>query len=110
VSESVLTIPVKGIYFDQIKRGLKADEFRLRTAYWEKRLKGREYAAVVLTRGYPKAGGIEGVTRLTREWRGYREITILHPHFGDLPVDVFAIDVLRAALNPTPERTKHEPL
>jgi hypothetical protein len=33
------------------------------------------------------------VTRLTREWRGYRLDTITHEHFGADPVDVFAIDV-----------------
>lgn len=88
-----LTIPVKGEYFDQIARGEKPREYRLVTRYWMTRLNGRDYAAVVLTRGYPKAGGIEGVTRLTRAWNGYDIQRITHPHFGDVPVTVFAIDV-----------------
>ena len=88
-----LTIPVKGIYFDQIAAGAKPYEYRLCNDYWRKRLEGRAYQRVVLTRGYPGGGGIEGRTRLTREWRGYRVDTIQHEHFGPSPVEVFAIDV-----------------
>lgn len=88
-----LTIPVNGIYFDQIKAGAKVEEYRLVTDFWKKRLEGRVYGSVVMTRGYPKAGGVEGVTRLTREWRGVTRKTITHPHFGADPVEVFAIDV-----------------
>lgn len=93
---SNLQIAVNGIYFDQIAAGTKPEEYRLRTEYWSKRLEGRSYDKIVLTRGYPKGGGIEGVTRLIRPWRGYVERTLQHPHFGDDPVQVFAIDV-RAA-------------
>lgn len=89
----ILTIPVNGIYFDQIAAGTKPEEYRLATPYWEKRLFGRDYDTVVLTRGYPKAGGVEGVTRLTRKWQGYVRRSITHPHFGPEPVEVFAIDV-----------------
>lgn len=92
-SAKTLTIPVKGIYFDQIAAGEKREEYRLVTAYWSKRLRNRSYARVVLTRGYPKAGGVEGVTRLTRQWRGVILRTITHPHFGPEPELVFAIDV-----------------
>ena len=88
-----LTIPVKGIYFDQIKHGQKKIEYRLRTDFWIKRLRCREYDQIVLTRGYPKGGGIEGVTRLTREWRSFTCGTICHPHFGPETVDVYCIDV-----------------
>lgn len=90
---SVLTIPVKGIYFDQIASGEKLHEYRLRNDYWAKRLQGRSYDSVVLTRGYPKGGGVEGVTRLTRKWRSALAGTITHPHFGPDPVEVYAIDV-----------------
>jgi len=88
-----LTIPVNGIYFDQIAAGTKLEEYRLCTPFWSKRLNDRTYDAVVMTRGYPKGGGIEGETRLTRRWQGYRRKTITHPHFGADPVEVFAIDV-----------------
>lgn len=86
-----LTIPLKGIYFDQIKDGIKAEEFRLVTDYWRKRLEHRHYDRIVLTRGYPKADDHE--RRLVKPWRGYIERTILHPHFGAEPVRVFAIRV-----------------
>lgn len=88
-----LTIPVKGQYFDQIAAGEKPEEYRLFTSFWIKRLRSRHYDRIALTRGYPKGGGVEGVTRLTRQWRGTTLRTITHPHFGPDPVMVFAIDV-----------------
>jgi hypothetical protein len=88
-----LVLPMKGIYFDQIASGEKLEEYRLRTDYWERRLLGRQYRLVVLLRGYPKGGGIEGKTRMTMPWRGYRYQTLQHDHFGPEPVEVFAIKV-----------------
>lgn len=89
----MLTIPVKGIYFDQIASGAKPREYRLVNEYWTKRLVDRAYDQVVLTRGYPKGGGVEGVTRLTRQWKGCVIERLTHEHFGPYPVFVFAIDV-----------------
>ena len=86
-----LVIPLKAEYFNAIRDGQKVEEFRERTPYWRRRLEGRTFDRVVLTLGYPPAGDTS--RRLVREWRGYRETTITHPHFGDKPVDVFAIDV-----------------
>jgi len=86
-----LTIPLKGIYFYQIKAGTKPDEYRLATPYWRKRLQGRTYDQIVLTLGYPKHGDTE--RRLVRTWRGFRVKVITHEHFGPEPVVVFAIDV-----------------
>lgn len=97
MAERVLTIPVNGVYFDQIAAGTKPEEYRLSTPHWSRRLMFRDYDSVVLTRGYPKGGGIEGETRLTRPYRGYTVKTITHPHFGPDPVEVFAIYVA----NPT---------
>ena len=88
-----LILPLKGIYFDQIATGEKTEEYRLATDYWSKRLTGRQYDRVILTRGYPKGGGIEGRTRLTRRWKGYRTTHLTHPHFGEAEVPVYAIDV-----------------
>jgi hypothetical protein len=89
----VLTLPLNGIYFDQIARGEKLEEYRLVTDFWCKRLEGKSFASLVLTRGYPKGGGVEGVTRLTRQWRGYSLRVIQHPHFGKDEAPVFVIDV-----------------
>ena len=86
-----LILPLKAVYFHQIKEGTKPEEFRLCTPYWRKRLEGRSYDRIVLTLGYPSASDME--RRLVRPWRGFRETTLQHPHFGDNPVQVFAIDV-----------------
>lgn len=88
-----LLIPIKGVYFDQIAAGTKPEEYRLATDYWAARLEHRQYDRIVLTRGYPKGGGVEGVTRLTRQWRGFTRKAITHEHFGADPVIVYAIDV-----------------
>lgn len=89
-----LTIPVNGIYFDQIKAGTKLEEYRLVTPHWAKRLEGRSYRRIVLTRGYPSRDDHE--RRLTCVWVGCERKTITHPHFGPDPVEVFAIDVSHA--------------
>lgn len=90
-----LVLPLKAVYFEEIRQGTKVEEFRERTPYWRRRLEGRTFDRVVLTNGYPKAG--DDSRRLVREWRGFRETTITHPHFGPEPVDVFAIDVSATA-------------
>ncbi|UZZ09015.1 ASCH domain-containing protein [Ectopseudomonas mendocina] len=88
---STLHLPLKGEYFDQIKAGTKPDEFRLANDYWRKRLVGRTYDRIELTRGYPKRDDAD--RRLVLPYRGYRLTTITHPHFGDQAVEVFAINV-----------------
>ncbi|HHN0562623.1 TPA: ASCH domain-containing protein [Pseudomonas aeruginosa] len=86
-----LTLPLKGEYFDEIKAGTKPEEYRQVTSYWRKRLEGRSYDSIELTRGYPKRD--DTARRLVLPWKGYRVATITHPHFGADPVEVFAIDV-----------------
>ncbi|HEK4046067.1 TPA: ASCH domain-containing protein [Pseudomonas aeruginosa] len=86
-----LTLPLKGEYFDEIKAGTKPEEYRQVTSYWRKRLEGRSYDSIELTRGYPKRD--DAARRLVLPWKGYRVATITHPHFGADPVEVFAIDV-----------------
>ncbi len=86
-----LTLAVKGEYFDAIRDGSKPEEYRKVTKYWAKRLEGRSYAAVEMTKGYPASGDTE--RRLRRRWKGYVRKIITHPHFGPDPVEVYAIDV-----------------
>ena len=62
---------------------------------WRKRLEGRTFDRIVLTKGYPKRDDTD--RRMVKPWRGYRVTTITHPHFGPYPVEVFAINV-----EPTP--------
>ncbi len=90
-----LVLPVKRVYFEQMRDGTKPFEFRLRTPYWRKRLMvgalARTFDRVVITLGYPKAD--DHARRLVRPWRGFEVQTITHEHFGPAPVEVFAIRV-----------------
>lgn len=84
-----LTLAVMREYFEQIKSGVKPDEYRLDTPYWRKRLIGREYDFVEITLGYPKADDTE--RRLKFPYRGYSMEKRTHKHFGAEEVTVFAI-------------------
>lgn len=84
-------MPLKAVYFHQIKTGEKTEEYRLCTPYWSQRLVGREYDQIVLTLGYPAREDTE--RRLVRPWRGFTVKTLQHHHFGDKPVTVYAINV-----------------
>jgi hypothetical protein len=88
---TALVLSLKAEYFDAIRDGSKPKEYRLVNDYWSKRLIGRSYSEIVLTKGYPARDDHE--RRLHRVWNGYGIETITHPHFGDKPVRVFAIDV-----------------
>lgn len=88
-----LTLAVKGIYFDQIRDGIKTNEYRLCTAYWLDRLENRHYDEVEITLGYPSRGDI--ARRLRFPYRGFRTTIITHEHFGPTPVMVLAIPLLR---------------
>ncbi len=88
---TTLVLPLKSEYFDAIRDGTKPKEYRLVNDYWSKRLIGRSFTQIVLTKGYPKADDSE--RHLTRAWRGYEIETITHSHFGPDAVTVFAIDV-----------------
>ncbi|EIU1445414.1 TPA: ASCH domain-containing protein [Pseudomonas aeruginosa] len=92
---ATLTLALKGEYFDAIRAGTKLEEFRLVTPYWRKRLEGRHYDFIELTRGYPRRG--DHARRLFLPWQGLRMATITHPHFGPEPVVVFAINVQQPA-------------
>lgn len=86
-----LILPLKREYFEQIRDGIKPEEFRLKNAYWTNRLASKSYDFIVLTLGYPSKD--DKARRIKKPWLGFTEKTITHPHFGDSPVQVFAIDV-----------------
>ena len=88
-TKRILHLPVKGEYFHQMKDGSKSHEYRLRNEHWQKRLVNREYDEVHIKLGYPKREDTSWI--LVKPWLGYVEETICHPHFGEEPVDVFAI-------------------
>jgi hypothetical protein len=86
-----LHLHVKTEYFDQIKSGLKTEEFRLHNAYWIGRLiimpgsEKREFSSVLIYDAY------RGTAPLEFPWRGWTLKGITHPHFGPDEVTVFAI-------------------
>jgi hypothetical protein len=87
----ILHLPVKAIYFHQIKSGAKLDEYRLQTEYWKKRLVDRVYDEIHVKLGYPKKNDWDRI--VVRPWRGYSKQTLQHEHFGHDEVDVFAVRV-----------------
>lgn len=87
---SNLVFNLRGIYFDAIKSGEKTEEYRLVCPFWDRRLVGREYDAVIICCGYPAKGQAD--KRMVFRWKGYTIQTITHPHFGEKPVQVYAID------------------
>lgn len=88
---TILHLPLKGIYFDQIRAGTKDEEYRLVTPYWRRRLEGKTFNGIALSRGYPPADASD--RWLLRPWRGCVLKTIQHEFFGPDPVEVFAIRV-----------------
>ena len=86
-----LQLAVNGEYFDAMKSGDKKEEYRLVNPYWEKRLIDRDYDRLVITRGYPKRDDIS--KRIDIPYYGFEIKTIIHNHFGNDPVKVFAIKV-----------------
>lgn len=86
-----LILNLKREYFEQIKSGIKTEEYRLCTPYWQKRLEGKSFDKVIIKLGYPKNSEIEKIMEFT--WRGYKKKKILHKHFGEDPVKVYAIKV-----------------
>lgn len=85
----ILTLNLKREYFEQIKSGIKTEEYRLCTPYWNKRLENKNFDKVIIKLGYPKKEDKE--KELIFPYRGYKVKTIVHPHFGNNPVKVYAI-------------------
>ena len=87
-----LTLNLKAEYFAQIASGEKTEEFRLCNEYWGKRLEHRHYDRIVICLGYPARS--DTARRIVRPWRGFVKRTIKHKHFGETPVQVYAINVV----------------
>ena len=86
-----LTLNLKREYFEQIKSGIKTEEYRLCTPYWSKRLEGKTFEKIIIKLGYPKNDEIEKIMEFP--WKGYKKRKITHKHFGSDPVKVYAIKV-----------------
>ena len=86
-----LRLAVNQEYFDDIKYGIKTEEYRLKNEFWTKRIEGKTFDTVTITAGYPKRGDSSRI--MTFPWRGYEEKQITHKHFGGVEKTVFAIKV-----------------
>jgi hypothetical protein len=86
----ILRLNLCGIYWHQIKAGTKLKEYRL-ASKWKSRIEGKKFVEVHLMLGYPKKSDESKILR--RRWLGYTVETVTHLHFGNLPVEVLAIDV-----------------
>lgn len=82
---------LKKQYFDDIKNGIKKEEYRLCTPYWKKRLENKKIENIIIRLGYPKKGDKE--KELNFPYKGYEIKIITHPHFGNDPVKVYAIKI-----------------
>lgn len=82
---------LKKQYFDDIKNGIKKEEYRLCTPYWKKRLENKKFNKIEIRLGYPKNSEENKI--LIFPWRGYTIKKIKHPHFGNDPVKVYAIKI-----------------
>ena len=91
MSERVLVLNVKREYFEAIQAGTKDYEYRLRTAYWDRRISGRVFDWIEIRLGYPRSTDKARILRFP--WHGYKKKKIHHPHFGEKPVDVYAIRI-----------------
>lgn len=86
-----LHLNLKKEYFDAIVAGTKRFEYRLRSGFWKRIIEGKDFDRVLIKSGYPPAGDPNRIS--ARRWRGYEIQTIMHPHFGPEPVEVYAIRV-----------------
>lgn len=84
-----LTLNLKKEYFNDIKNGIKKEEYRIVKPYWEKRLVNVHYDKIVIKMGYPKSTEIEKIMEFS--WNGFTRKQITHKEFGEDSVWVFAI-------------------
>lgn len=89
-----LQLALKGEYFDDIKNGNKIFEFRLVNEYWTKRLVGKSYDKLIITKGYPAKEDTE--RKMIFDYVGYELQKITHKHFGNEEVKVFAIIIKKS--------------
>ena len=85
----ILHLHLKFEYFDAIASGKKKEEYR-DAEKWLEKLLYREYDGIRLYRGYEK---VSESTVIDLPYKGYELKTITHPHFGNVPTVVCAIDV-----------------
>lgn len=85
----ILHLHLKFEYFDDIASGKKKKEYR-DAEKWLHRLLYRDYDGIRLYRGYQK---VTDDTVIDLPYKGYELEIVTHPHFGNAPTLVCAIDV-----------------
>lgn len=91
-NKKILTLNLKRKYFEEIKSGVKTEEFREYKDFWRKRLENRNYDIIAIKLGYPKKGFDQDKV-IYFKWNGYKEKDITHEIFDDKLLKVFAIDL-----------------
>ncbi|PSV00731.1 RNA-binding protein [Photobacterium kishitanii] len=91
-----ITINVNKRWFNEVKDGIKTEEYRLYNDYWKTRLLNKDgtpktFKDIKYKLGYPKNGDQSKV--LEFEWEGFIVKEITHPHFDNKPETVFAIQL-----------------
>lgn len=89
INTKALILNLKKEYFQEIKSGVKKEEYRLYNPYWIKRLENKTFSKVIIKLGYPRKDDKE--KEIIFPWNGYKIKTISHKHFGNEQVKVYAI-------------------
>lgn len=84
----ILVLNVKRQWFDDIRSGVKKEEYRLVKPFWDSRL-AKDYSQICIRLGYASADDPD--RNLYFPWRGVTVRKITHPEFGPDPVDVYVI-------------------
>lgn len=92
--EKPLILNLKKEYFDQVKTGIKKEEFRIIKEFWKKRLFNKDgtkkvFSEVIIKLGYPKSNELDKIINFP--WNSFYEKELTHKEFGDDPVLVYAI-------------------
>lgn len=95
----ILTLNLCKEYFEEILSDRKKEEYRQIKPYWDKRL-NKKYDFIVIRCGYPKKE--DKTKEIIFKWKGYIKKKIIHKHFGNKPIEVYAI-ILDEKINKTQE-------
>lgn len=82
---------LKKEYFEDVKKGIKKEEYREVKDFWNKRLVGKEYRYVIIKLGYPSKNETDENKVLIFKWEGFEIKKLIHKQFGNKEIDVFAI-------------------
>ncbi|HCJ8466369.1 TPA: hypothetical protein NV714_000042 [Escherichia coli] len=82
---------LKKEYFEDIKKGIKREEYRETKDFWKKRLLNKEYRYVIIKLGYPSKEETNTDKVLIFKWEGFELKKITHKQFNNKEIEVFAI-------------------